>query len=157
MNMWNIVWWNSLEVSETQKKLSLPFDTKEIYSLLGQGNYIWHFGEKYPHLSKNNPYNITEWMIYSQHEQDLYRIYFGEKFTEHDGVDIHLPYGTPIYAPCDMYVMSSYQSTCARSIQKLNKEHITKMNHWWNEVWVFLCNDIDQKLEILSNLVIWVR
>lgn len=62
-------------------------------------------------------------MIYSQHERALYKTYFGKKLTEHDGVDIHLPYGTPIYAPCDMYVMSSYQSTCPINTKTQQRVH----------------------------------
>lgn len=49
-------------------------------------------------------YDITEGWMYSTGESAIHG------FTEHDGVDFALPYGTPVVAPADGYAMSSYHT-----------------------------------------------
>lgn len=52
----------------------------------------------------NEGYQITEGWIYSKDEQAIHGL------SEHMGVDLAVPYGTPVVSPVDGYVMSSYHT-----------------------------------------------
>lgn len=60
--------------------------------------------EKNP-LNKDNPYKITESWIYSDEELSIHK---GDPL--HGGVDIYVPYGTPVVSPVDGYATSSYNT-----------------------------------------------
>jgi hypothetical protein len=72
--------------------LTLPFDRKDL-----------------PRINGVPTYNITEGFRYSRVEQ---RIHGGRL---HFGIDLAVPYGTPVVAPCDGLAISSYHSTLVRN------------------------------------------
>lgn len=80
--------------------LTLPFKSTDIPSV--NGIPMW---------------DITEGWIYSPKEQELYNR------LVHGGIDFALPYGTPIVAPCDGWVMSSYHLTIVRNPDRSIKYH----------------------------------
>ncbi len=61
-------------------------------------------------------YDITEGWIYSKEEQAIHG------FTEHMGIDIAMPYGTPVISPVDGYAMSSYHTFWVDNGSRLYKK-----------------------------------
>jgi hypothetical protein len=78
---------------------------------------------------KNTQYTITEWWIYSQFEKNMH----GQSL--HYWIDFAAPYGTPVFAPFDGYIHTSYHNITLWKKWKRRLYGWSTLNYW---LWYFI-------------------